>query len=599
MELVGKVTYIRDFRVSKVLQNIFIHGTIPGADGISLMTGTFSAAFYNDTMSANVQYSGNIQYELRPSSIQQWKVGFTKTYVMSKVDMEAMYYSKETYDIMKQYNENQFQTQPQSQSTSILSIIHLQSTAHLKILVLYTKQAVKLCPGENCLLARISLDIGNYNLALQNSKVDMTVSFVAERIRKYDTYMESSDMGVMLSSMGSTISTARRNTLRCHAVHLITSNTKTCGMAAYAFNGKTSGYSVSSYTCVGGYMSLAHEVSHNIGLQHDTSGFGGNTPNRGYCWDDATGKHNCHRSVMAYAGCKTRPGKTNCERVKYFSTPNVIEMGNRIGSSGFNNAQQLRNNIINFLNQFNSHFAQVASLPISPTEIPTREPTLSSHANFTFAPMVSPVKDGKLTLDVVNLSANISLEHVIVATSLIFAFLCTCAMAVLYYRNKISETSASHNSMKFKRENGIVASEGYDNYEICRRIASEKQDNHFDIETLSLIRSADSADMFDSLHPNKRIVFSKADALITKCNLVPQQEDFCDNGWENKCDIDIAAVYYPNLDEEEDDDKENYNNKYVSFVSMKEQPTRTVKSSRNSNESPISHRFSKLFSSEI
>ena len=66
-----------------------------------------------------------------------------------------------------------------------------------------------------------------------------------------------------------------------------------------------------------------------------------------------------------------------------------------------------------------------------------------------------------------------------------------------------------------------------------------------------------------------------------------------------RSDIDIAAVYYPNLDEEEDDDKENYNNKYVSFVSMKEQPTRTVKSSRNSNESPISHRFSKLFSSEI
>ena len=64
-------------------------------DEISSLTGTFSAAFYNDTMIANVQYPGNIQYELRLASTQHSTVGLTKTYVMTRVDMVEMYYSKD------------------------------------------------------------------------------------------------------------------------------------------------------------------------------------------------------------------------------------------------------------------------------------------------------------------------------------------------------------------------------------------------------------------------------------------------------------------------------------------------------------------------
>ena len=104
-------------------------------------------------------------------------------------------------------------------------------------------------------------------------------------------------------------------------------------------------------------MSLAHEVGHNIGLHHDTSGYGGGGPNRGYCWDDASGNNNCHRSVMAYAGCTTPKGKSGCDRVKYFSTPRKSEMGNAVGVAGqFDNAQQLRNNIFNFMAQFVPNF---------------------------------------------------------------------------------------------------------------------------------------------------------------------------------------------------------------------------------------------------
>ena len=384
LDIIGKVTYVDNFEVSNVLQNRFIHGIVSPVPDISSISGTFSASFYQDSMTANVQYSGNIQYELRPATIQKYVNGLTKTYVMTKVNMTEKYYLKE------KYTDESMRKLIQSSRKTTLTIKHSSNTirskssqfithAHLKILVLYTKQAVTACPGENCLLSQISLAIGNYNVALKNSLVNMTVSYVAERIQEYEIYREDSDMGVILSQMGTTISTNRRYMLGCHAVHLTTANSQYCGVGYYDFNGLTSGYSTSYFGCIGGYMSLAHEVGHNIGLQHDTSGYTGDTPNRGYCWDDASGKSNCHRSVMAYAGCVTPSGRTNCDRVKYFSSPNIQEMGSSIGTINFNNAQQLTNNIFNFLDQFTPYFPTSTPLSQSPTlSISTFSPSSSS-----------------------------------------------------------------------------------------------------------------------------------------------------------------------------------------------------------------------------
>ena len=67
MYIIGRVEYVNVFNAL----NTYIHGTIPAIKGISKLEGTFSAAFYNDTISANLQYSDHIQYELRPASIQR------------------------------------------------------------------------------------------------------------------------------------------------------------------------------------------------------------------------------------------------------------------------------------------------------------------------------------------------------------------------------------------------------------------------------------------------------------------------------------------------------------------------------------------------
>ena len=316
-DVIGTISYRLNFTDS-----YFIHGTVPPVEGISLVSGTFSAGVYDNVISANIQYPGNIQFELRPVSIFQ--DGINNPNLLNRVNMTEKYYSKEMNDfdfMRKKLRGSFYKNRGVQERDNYISKKYIRSeslssgTARLKILVLYTKQVVNACPGENCILSQITLAIGNYNVALKNSLVDMTVDYVAERIQEYDTYIENADMGNIFSQLGSVISTDRRYLLGCHAVHITTTNSQYCGLGSYAFNGQTNGYSVSFYGCIGGYMSLAHEVGHNIGLQHDTSGYSGNTPNRGYCWDDALGTSNCHRSIMSYAGCKTPAGKTNCDRV--------------------------------------------------------------------------------------------------------------------------------------------------------------------------------------------------------------------------------------------------------------------------------------------
>ena len=345
--VIGTVTYVYPFDNN----NVFIHGTV--------LEGTFSASFYNQIATIRIYYSNHVQYELL-KRVQEM-------YEMNRVNMTDL--------------KEKLLPIPSSKTWTFPWRVQQDFRANLRILVLYTKQAVEDCPGEECILSLISLAIGNYNIALQNSLVNMTVHYVAERIGNYETFIEPASMDTMLAQMGNAISTSRRYVLNCHAVHLTVKNSDYCGIAPYSFNGLTNGNSVTHYGCIGGYMSLAHEVGHNIGLHHDETAYGGGTFNRGYCWDDSTGRRNCRRSIMAYATCKTPLGKTNCDRVAFFSSPHVLDMGNPVGAASSNNAQQIRDNIWRFMNQFSPMFS---------SGCPTGNPTNNPVRNFTNNPTGNP-----------------------------------------------------------------------------------------------------------------------------------------------------------------------------------------------------------------
>lgn len=90
---------------------------------------------------------------------------------------------------------------------------------------------------------------------------------------------------------------------------------------------RESGFSVSDLECAVGNYSFIHEVGHNLGMEHDREvvgqpGMGGNY---GYVLLDKG-----VRSVMAYNNaCQARD--SNCERLPYFSTPNLSYDGEPFG----------------------------------------------------------------------------------------------------------------------------------------------------------------------------------------------------------------------------------------------------------------------------
>ena len=197
-------------------ENTFISGSVNPLPYTNTI-GTFAASFHKTTMNANIHYSGNIQYELRPSNKNLLK----NTYIMNQINMTENYYNKDK-DVKSFFNYN-------IKKNLRIQNIELQESITLKILVLYTKETVISSGSEDSLLATIALAIGNFNLALQNSLVNIIVDYVAERIQEYDTYIELADMGSMLNQLGNDINIDRRYLLGCHAVHLVTKNTQYCG----------------------------------------------------------------------------------------------------------------------------------------------------------------------------------------------------------------------------------------------------------------------------------------------------------------------------------------------------------------------------------
>jgi hypothetical protein len=128
-----------------------------------------------------------------------------------------------------------------------------------------------------------------------------------------------------------------RNSIAADVNVLITTNTTYCGLG-YLNSTAASAFSVTSYSCMTGYYSFAHEIGHNFGARHDPATDPATTPvayAHGY-----RSPTNAWRTIMAY-NCSP-----SCPRINYWSNPAKTYGGQAMGTTTrSNNARQLNERV--------------------------------------------------------------------------------------------------------------------------------------------------------------------------------------------------------------------------------------------------------------
>lgn len=224
-----------------------------------------------------------------------------------------------------------------------LSIAH---NVQIDVLVMYTRRAMcqQAYLPNNCeyndlnrapIEARISLAIDESNTAYVLSDVYVNLNLVHQELAP--DYDDNESYGLILSDFKS------NNDDKLDKVHelrqqynadlavLVVENAQYCGLG-YMFNGNEEyGFSVTSRKCMTGYYSFVHELSHNMGCNHNRE-----VSSRKFPYSHAfLDPNEQFRTIMAY-NCKR-----GCPRINRFSNPNVEFSGTTIGTDGENNARQI------------------------------------------------------------------------------------------------------------------------------------------------------------------------------------------------------------------------------------------------------------------
>jgi len=194
----------------------------------------------------------------------------------------------------------------------------------IDVMVVYTTAAKNANGGQTGIEALIDLGIALANTALTNSQINTQFRLVhtAEV-----AYAESGNYSTDLSRLRSTTDGimdevhAWRNTHKADLVALIEDNLGgVCGVAYVMTNVSAgfagSAFSVTQDSCVSSYT-LAHEMGHNMGSQHDRAEGGTGA----YPYSFGHKEPGKFRTIMSY------PCSPSCSRINHFSNPNVLYQG--------------------------------------------------------------------------------------------------------------------------------------------------------------------------------------------------------------------------------------------------------------------------------
>jgi peptidyl-Asp metalloendopeptidase len=255
----------------------------------------------------------------------------------------------------------------------------------IDVMVLWTPAARNAVGGTvSAIQSLVTLAVANANLSYANSQVGATLRLVYGGEVNLTESDISTDLTRLSTAGDGYIDQVQslRNQYGADVVTLIGNGYAGAGACGIGFIMSTTStsfapwaYNVVDQSCAGGYLSYAHEVGHNEGLQHDPAN-AGSAPSFPYAYgyQDPSG---AFRTVMAYGGAL---------RIPFFSSPLVSYAGLLTGTSAQDNARALRNNVATVASFMGSASGGTScSYAISPSSLSFSTSGGSAQVNVTTA----------------------------------------------------------------------------------------------------------------------------------------------------------------------------------------------------------------------
>jgi hypothetical protein len=214
-------------------------------------------------------------------------------------------------------------------------------------MVLWTPAARNAVGGTvSAIQSLVTLAVANANQAYVNSHVSAKLRLVYSGELAFTEHTSAISSDISAFSSNSSVRTLRSK-YGADVVTLLGNGYAKAGSCGYGYIMSTLStafwpwaYNVVDRSCAAGYLSYAHEVGHNEGLQHDPADASGSLPAEPYAYgyQDPSG---AFRTVLSY-GSGTR--------IPYFSSPLVAYNGRLTGTTKQDNARALRANVATVAN---------------------------------------------------------------------------------------------------------------------------------------------------------------------------------------------------------------------------------------------------------
>lgn len=213
----------------------------------------------------------------------------------------------------------------------------VDSGDRIDVLILYTAAVRNSLGGEAQAQTFSQQAINVTNAAYLNSKVRLRIRLAHAQLTDI---VEAGTLSAELTTLRTNATVAAlRDQYKADLVALISNTADNCGIGYLMnnVNGNANfGFTANSRTCAVGNLTLAHELGHNMGSQHNPENGSGTI----YPYSYGHYINGVYRTIMSY----TDPCTSGCPKAPYFSNPEISYAGYSTGiANQRDNARSLNN----------------------------------------------------------------------------------------------------------------------------------------------------------------------------------------------------------------------------------------------------------------